>query len=103
MATAANTQPITVGVDGSAVSQVAVDWAARAALLRGAPLKVVHVLNPPVVTAFPEVPMPAGYLQWQEDEGRRVLAAAVKHVQRLGGRDFKQLAVSEPDAVDHRL
>ena len=78
MATAANTQPITVGVDGSAVSQVAVDWAARAALLRGAPLKVVHVLNPPVVTAFPEVPMPAGYLQWQEDEGRRVLAAAVK-------------------------
>ena len=45
MATAANTQPITVGVDGSAVSQVAVDWAARAALLRGAPLKVVHVLN----------------------------------------------------------
>jgi nucleotide-binding universal stress UspA family protein len=78
MATAANTQPITVGVDGSAVSQVAVDWAARAALLRGAPLKVVHVLNPPVVTAFPEVPMPAGYLQWQEDEGHRVLAAAVK-------------------------
>ena len=78
MATAAHTQLITVGVDGSAVSQVAVDWAARAAALRSVPLKVVHVLNPPVVTAFPEVPMPAGFLQWQEDEGRRVLAAAIK-------------------------
>jgi hypothetical protein len=42
MATAAHTQLITVGVDGSAVSQVAVDWAARAAALRSVPLKVVH-------------------------------------------------------------
>lgn len=77
MATAASTQPIVVGVDGSPVSKVAVDWAARTAAFRGAPLKLVHVLNPPVVMAFPEVPMPSGYLQWQEDEGRKVLAAGV--------------------------
>jgi len=78
MATAASTQPIIVGVDGSPVSLVAVDWAAHTAALRGVALKLVHVLNPPVVMAFPEVPMPSGYLQWQEDAGRTLLATAVK-------------------------
>lgn len=81
MATAASTQPIVVGIDGSSVSKVAVDWAARTAALRDVPLKLVHVLNPPVVMAFPEVPMPSGYLQWQEEEGRRVLAAGVTTAQ----------------------
>jgi len=77
MATAASTQPIIVGVDGSSASKVAIDWAARTAALREIPLRLVHVLNPPVVMAFPEVPMPSGYLQWQEEEGRKVLAAGV--------------------------
>lgn len=77
MATAASAQPIVVGIDGSPVSKVAVDWAARTAALREVPLKLVHVLNPPVVMAFPEVPIPAGYLQWQSEEGRTLLAAAV--------------------------
>jgi nucleotide-binding universal stress UspA family protein len=78
MATAASAQPIVVGVDGSPVSKVAVDWASRTAALREVPLRLVHVLNPPVVMAFPEVPMPSGYLQWQEDQGRKLLAAAVQ-------------------------
>lgn len=69
-------EPIVVGVDGSAASKVALDWAARDAALRGMPIKLVNVLNPPVVMAFPEVPMPPGYLQWQEDEGRKVLERA---------------------------
>ena len=77
MVTAASAQPIVVGIDGSSVSKVAVDWAARTAALREVPLKLVHVLNPPAVMAFPEVPMPSGYLQWQEEEGRALLAAAV--------------------------
>lgn len=77
MVTAASAKPIVVGIDGSSVSKVAVDWAARTAALREVPLKLVHVLNPPAVMAFPEVPMPSGYLQWQEEEGRALLAAAV--------------------------
>lgn len=77
MATAAGAQPIVVGTDGSPASKVAVDWAARAASRRGVSLTLVHVLNPPVVMAFPEVPMPEGYPQWQEDEGRKVLAAGL--------------------------
>ena len=89
MATAASTQPIVVGIDGSPVSKVAVDWAARTAALRGVPLKLVHVLNPPVVMAFPEVPMPSGYLHWQEEEGRKLLAAAVLAVQEATLLDGK--------------
>ena len=77
MSTAAGGRPVVVGVDGSPESKVAVDWAARDASLRGAPLKLVHVLNPPIVMAFPEVPMPSGYLDWQESQGRAVLDAAI--------------------------
>lgn len=76
MSTAASTLPIVVGVDGSAASNVAIDWAARDAARRGAALKLVHVLAPPVVMAFPEVPMPAGYLKWQEDDGNQLLETA---------------------------
>jgi nucleotide-binding universal stress UspA family protein len=81
MSTAASTEPVVVGVDGSSASKVAVDWAARDAALRGTTLKLVHVLTPPAVMAFPEVPMPPGYLQWQEEEGRTLLDAAVKTVE----------------------
>jgi len=81
MSTAASTAPVIVGVDGSSASKVAVDWAARDAARRGAALKLVHVLTPPAVMAFPEVPMPPGYLQWQEEEGRTLLDAALKTVE----------------------
>ncbi|GGV00053.1 universal stress protein [Streptomyces litmocidini] len=36
------TSAITVGVDGSAESLAAADWAAREAVLRGVPLRIVH-------------------------------------------------------------
>lgn len=78
MSTAPSTRPIVVGVDGSPASRVAVDWAARDAAMREVPLKLVHVLNPPVVMAFPDVPMPPGFVEWQEEEGRKLLEAAVK-------------------------
>jgi len=35
------TKPIVVGTDGSAQSVQAVEWAAREAVLRGAPLRIV--------------------------------------------------------------
>ena len=78
MSTGAGTGPIVVGVDGSAVSKVAVDWAARDAVMKGLDLQLIHALNPPVVMAFSEVPMPPGYQQWQEDEGRKILDAAAE-------------------------
>ena len=45
MSTPATIERIVVGVDGSPQSKVAVDWAARDAALRRAPLKLVHVLS----------------------------------------------------------
>lgn len=76
MSTAASSLPVVVGVDGSAASKVAVDWAARDAARRGVALKLVHVLVPPAVMAFPEVPFPAGYVDWQEEEGAKLLDGA---------------------------
>jgi nucleotide-binding universal stress UspA family protein len=71
---------IVVGVDGSPESRVAVDWATRAAALRGVRLHLVQVLSSPAVMTFPEVPMPPGYLQWQEDSARKTLENAAKTV-----------------------
>ena len=80
MSTPATHRGILVAVDGSPESKVAVDWAARDAAMHRAPLKLVHVLNPPVVMTFPEVPMPPGYLQWQEESGHKILESACKTV-----------------------
>ena len=97
MSTAPSTRPIVVGVDGSAESKVAVDWAARSAAMRRLPLKLVNVLNPPAVMAFPEVPMPAGYLEWQQDEGRKVLdAAAATAAEAAKGLQISSEMVSGP-------
>ncbi|OYN77516.1 universal stress protein [Mycolicibacterium sphagni] len=88
MSTAANKYDVLVGVDGSPESKAAVDWAARDAALRGLSVRLVYVLTSAAVLAFPEVPMPSGFLQWQEDSARetldtarRTLAEAAKDVE----------------------
>jgi nucleotide-binding universal stress UspA family protein len=81
MSTPATHRGIVVGVDGSPASTVAVDWAARDAVMRKVLLTVVNVLYPPVVHTFPKTPIPLEYMQWQEDEGRKVLNDALKTVE----------------------
>jgi nucleotide-binding universal stress UspA family protein len=76
---------VVVGVDGSASAKVAVAWAARDAAMRGAPLTLVHVLAPPVAMAFPETPMPPGYMEWQEEQGKRFIQDAFKIVEQSTG------------------
>ena len=66
---------IVIGVDGSAASDFAVRWAARDAAMRHIPLTLVHMVN--AVTMWPQVPMSAQAVEWQEDDGRRILEAAV--------------------------
>lgn len=52
-------QLITAGIDGSAESLAAADWAAREALLRGLPLHLVHSFDQPSErTHLPEVEVP---------------------------------------------
>src|ERR1700758_1546564 len=67
---------VVVGVDGSAASNFAVYWAARDAAMRHISLTLVHMVN--AVTMWPQVPMQAEVVVWQEDDGRRVLEAAAK-------------------------
>ena len=83
MATPATHRGILVGVDGSSASTVAVEWAARDAVIRNVPLTLVNVLDPPMATTvrgFP-MPMPPEYTQWQHDEGRKVLNDTLKTVE----------------------
>ena len=76
---------VVVGADGSPSSRVAVKWAARAAAMRHVPLTVVHVV-PPLSVAASALAWPAGrvpqeVLEIQENDGRRVIADAIKVVE----------------------
>ena len=76
---------VVVGADGSPSSQLAVNWAARAAAMRHVPLTVVHVV-PSLSVAASTLAWPAGrvpqeVLEIQENDGRRVIADAIKVVE----------------------
>jgi nucleotide-binding universal stress UspA family protein len=68
---------IVVAADGSAASDAAVCWAARDAALRSTALTVVHAVVTPMAT-WPPVPYPDSLLMGLEDEGRKIVAHAVK-------------------------
>jgi hypothetical protein len=78
-------KPVIVGIDDSPPSKVAVDWAARDAARRGAHLTLVHVLTPPAVMAFPDVPMPPAYLEWQEGAGATLLERSLATAKEAAG------------------
>src|ERR1700751_2948975 len=77
MSTTVKRYGLVVGVDGSAPSNAAVFWAARDAAMRNVPLTLVHMFKTFVPT-FPQIPMPSGVAEWQEDDGRKVLEQGVK-------------------------
>lgn len=68
---------VVVGADGSRASNAAVCWAARDAAMRNVQLTIVHVVSTDVAT-WPPMPYPDTWAVWQEDEGRKILAAAHK-------------------------
>lgn len=80
MAESTSRTGILVGVDGSAESDAAIHWATTEAVMRRAPLTLVHVLAP-VVAAWPIGPVQAGITEWQEDNAKQVIDHAVKTVQ----------------------
>jgi len=71
---------ILVGADGSTESDAAIRWATTEAVMRRAPLTLVHVLAP-VVTTWPIGPVQASITEWQEDNAQQVLGRATKTVQ----------------------
>ena len=94
MSTTVKRYGIVVGVDGSAASNAAVFWAARQAAMRNVPLSLVHMFKTFVPT-FPQIPMPSGVAEWQEDDGRNVLEQAVKIAEDAVPTDRKIAITSE--------
>jgi nucleotide-binding universal stress UspA family protein len=71
---------IVVGVDGSAASKAAIDWAARDASLRSISLTLVHVAGG-LGGTWPQTPPPIGFGEWQQRQGRELIADAVRIVE----------------------
>jgi len=94
MSTTVKRYGIVVGVDGSAASEAAVFWAARDAAMRNVPLTLVHTFKTFVPT-FPQIPMPSGVAEWQEDDGRKVLEQAAKIAEDAVPTDRKISIASE--------
>jgi nucleotide-binding universal stress UspA family protein len=79
---------IVVGVDGSSEAKLAVDWAARDAAMRNVALTVVNVQDPPMLLTEPTpysygggMSTAPGYLEWQQETGRKILEDALKTVE----------------------
>lgn len=68
---------VLVGVDGSAESDAAVRWAAREASMLGAPVTLMHVIGP-VIVSWPAGPYMATVLECQEDNARQAIEQAKK-------------------------
>jgi nucleotide-binding universal stress UspA family protein len=80
MSTSVERPGIVVGVDGSAASKAAVDWAARDAAMRNVSLTLVHIAGG-LGGIWPETPVPVGFGEWQQRHGCELLADAVKIVE----------------------
>ncbi|KAA1250293.1 universal stress protein [Mycobacterium simiae] len=94
MSTSGKYLGVVVGADGSPASNAAVCWAARDAAMRNIPLTVVHVVSTDVAT-WPPMPYPDTWAVWQEDEGRKVIAAAVKIAEESIPSEHKLTVKSE--------
>ena len=87
---------IVVGVDGSAASNAAIAWAAMDAARRGVLLTLVHVLPSPLLSIWPEPPIPDANWAWREEYARELLDAADAVV----GRAIEDLG---PITLAHRV
>ena len=80
MSTSIERPGLIVGVDGSAASKAAVDWAARDASMRSVSLTLVHVASG-LAGTWPQTPPPIGFGEWQQQRGRRIIDEAVSIVE----------------------
>jgi nucleotide-binding universal stress UspA family protein len=76
MSTSRTHHGVLVGVDGSAPSRVAVDWAAREAAMRNLPLTIIHVIPSATLPMWQEMPTPTELATQLEKDGREVLRDA---------------------------
>jgi nucleotide-binding universal stress UspA family protein len=85
---------IVVAADGSSASDAAICWAARDAAMRCIPLTVVHAVVTPMAT-WPPIPYPDSLAIGLEDEGRKIVAHAVKTAEESMPVDRKVAITSQ--------
>lgn len=89
MSTATKHRGILVATDGSPAAEIAVEWAAREAVLHRLPLSIVHVIESPSVRMWPQVPLPSELLDLLNRKGQDILEAATKTAkQATAGKDL---------------
>ncbi|GAA2403405.1 universal stress protein [Streptomyces glaucosporus] len=84
---------VTVGVDGSGESLAAADWAAREAVRRGVPLRLVHVREPDPFT----VPESFADAETREHWARRIPREAADDLARL----YPELEITTEQLTGH--
>lgn len=77
-----NEHPVVVGVDGSESALHAVRWAAREALRRNAPLRLLHVCHLVPVRHPKQIPPPPDYQAALLEQGRHWLTEATEAARR---------------------
>ncbi|KKC03844.1 universal stress protein [Mycobacterium nebraskense] len=77
MAENAKKYGVLVCVDGSAVSDAAVAWGTREAIMRDLPITLMHAV-PPVVVGWPVGQLYADMPEWQHDSAQHVIDQARK-------------------------
>ncbi len=76
MSTPSTELDVVVGVDGSESSKSAVRWAAREAVMRHAPLMVMHAYTSAIIDGH-DPRIQARVTKWQRYQGRRIVAEAL--------------------------
>jgi nucleotide-binding universal stress UspA family protein len=71
---------VLVAVDGSPESDAATRWAGREAEMRGAPITLMHVVVP-VMVSWPVGSLQGSFSQWQDENAQNVIGQAQKILQ----------------------
>ena len=80
---------VLVAVDGSPSAEAAVEWATREAVSRNVPMTLVHVLSPPLLMVWPDVPKPIEFVRWQKGRGAEILLAATNVAREATGDEVR--------------
>ena len=88
MSSQAKKYGIIVGVDGSPASNAAACWAARDAVMRHVLLTLVHAVNPSA-SPWSQAALLDDFAVWQENEGHRILADALKIARDIGNGESR--------------